>query len=309
MRRDIEFRAKDVTLRGWLYTPDSGEGPFPTVVAAHGWSCVKEQTLDILGEAFADAGLAALVYDHRNHGDSDGTPRGHIDPWEQIHDYRHAITFAQTLGEVDSERIGVWGTSYSGAHCMVLGAIDRRVKAAAAQVPMLAGTPNIQRLNATMSDWNPLQDYLDSERARWAAGEEPAMIAVCSNDPSTPHAFPGLRTYDFFHAWGEKAGNWKNECTVMSIDLCLEYDPTPYLERLGTTPMLFVLGEDDMTTPPDLALSGYGKISGPKELSIIPGDHYTSYLEYIDIAAGSAADFFVRQLTRKMGVPTAAAVG
>ena len=131
------------------------------------------------------------------------------------------------------------------------------------------------------------------------------MIPVCSNDPTTPHAFPGIRTYDFFHCWGERAANWKNECTLMSIDLAMEYDATPYLERLNTTPMLFVVGEDDMTTPPDLALAGYARIQGPKELAVIPGDHYTSYLEHFDLAAGIAVEFFARQLNRPVGVPDA----
>ena len=29
MRRDIEFDAEGVTLRGWLYVPDGGGGPVP----------------------------------------------------------------------------------------------------------------------------------------------------------------------------------------------------------------------------------------------------------------------------------------
>lgn len=300
MRRDIEFPAGGLTLRGWLYTPEDADGPVPAVVVAHGFSCVKEQSLDVVGQAMADRGLAALVYDHPNFGDSDGTPRQHIDPWQQIHGYRYAIGFAQTLDEVDADRIGVWGTSYSGAHCIVLGARDQRVKAIAAQVPMLAGLPNILRLNETMHAWHPLLDILDEDRDRWARGEEPAMIPVCSDDPATPHAFPGLRTYEFFHGFGETS--WRNECTVRSIDLCLEYDPTPYLKDLDTTPALFVIGEDDITTPTDLALEGYAQIRGEKELVVIPGDHYTSYVEGIDIASGAAADFFARRLNRKMGI-------
>ena len=41
MRTDIEFRTRDgLTLRGWHYVPDDGSGPFPTIVMAHGFSCV-----------------------------------------------------------------------------------------------------------------------------------------------------------------------------------------------------------------------------------------------------------------------------
>ena len=132
MRKDIAFRTEDgVTLRGWLYLPDRPTGSAPAVVMAHGFSAVKEMYLDRFAESFAAGGLGALVFDNRNFGASDGAPRQHIDPWEQVRDYRDAITFAETLSEVDASRICVWGSSYSGGHVLVLGALDRRVKCSA----------------------------------------------------------------------------------------------------------------------------------------------------------------------------------
>src|SRR6476661_8503877 len=129
MRKDIEFKAEDGTiLRGWHYLPDGASAPRPTIVMAHGYSAVKEMYLDRFAEAFAKAGLAALVFDNRNFGASDGQPRQEIDPWRQIRDYRDAITFCSSLPETDPQRIGIWGSSYSGAHVLVVGAIDRRVK-------------------------------------------------------------------------------------------------------------------------------------------------------------------------------------
>jgi uncharacterized protein len=140
MRRDISFKTEDgVVLRGWLYLPDRAAGQVPTIVMAHGFSAVKEMYLDRYAEAFAAGGLGGLVFDNRNFGANDGQPRQHIDPWEQVRDYRDAITFAETLPEVDKNRIGVWGSSYSGGHVLVLGAIDRRVKCVVAQVPLISG--------------------------------------------------------------------------------------------------------------------------------------------------------------------------
>ena len=110
MRRDIEFKSDGITLRGWLYRPAKGKAPFPTVVMAHGFSGVKEMTLDRYAEVFAEGGLAALVYDNRCLGESDGRPRSDIDPVMQMRDYRSAITFAQLRRECASDRIGVWGT-------------------------------------------------------------------------------------------------------------------------------------------------------------------------------------------------------
>jgi uncharacterized protein len=81
MRKDIAFKTTDgTTLRGWHYLPDDS-GKHPTVVMAHGFSAVKEMYLDKYAEAFAEAGLAVLVYDNRNFGASDGEPRQEIDPW------------------------------------------------------------------------------------------------------------------------------------------------------------------------------------------------------------------------------------
>src|SRR5919205_1045220 len=146
MRQDVEFQAEGPRLRGWLYIPAEGGPPFPTVVMAHGFSAVKEMYLDRFAEAFAEVGLASLVFDNRNFGASEGTPRYEIDPWTQVHDYRDAITYARGRPEVDRERIGVWGSSYSGGHVLVVGAVDRRVRCAVAQAPLVSGYRNILRL-------------------------------------------------------------------------------------------------------------------------------------------------------------------
>src|SRR5882757_9401113 len=95
-RRDIEFDAEGVTLRGWFYPAEGASGRAPTVVMAHGFSAVKEMYLDSFAEVFAAAGLNALVFDNRCFGASEGEPRQEIDPWAQVRDYRHAITYAST---------------------------------------------------------------------------------------------------------------------------------------------------------------------------------------------------------------------
>jgi fermentation-respiration switch protein FrsA (DUF1100 family) len=169
MRQDIEFDAEGVTLRGWLYLPDGATGPVSTVVMAHGFSAVKEMYLDSFAEAFAGGGLGALVFDNRNFGASGGEPRQEIDPWAQVRDYRHAITYAQTRSEVKADRIGVWGTSYSGGHVLVLGAIDKRVKCVVAQVPLVSGMRNIQRLVR--------QDFLAPNRAAFDQDRAAASVA------------------------------------------------------------------------------------------------------------------------------------
>jgi hypothetical protein len=57
---------------------------------------------------------------------------------------------------------------------------------------------------------------------------------------------------------------------------------------------------DSFARESDLQLEAFARIRGPKELVIIPGDHYTSYLEFLTEAAGAAADYFSCQLNRKI---------
>ena len=107
---------------------------------AHGTSATMFMVMDKYAQAFQLAGFAVLAYDHRNFGRSEGEPRQEINPWVQCRGYRDAIDFAVTLAEVDSDRIALWGDSYSGGEVVVVGAIDRRAKAIIAQCPAFGAT-------------------------------------------------------------------------------------------------------------------------------------------------------------------------
>lgn len=143
-RQDIEFETGDgVTLRGWLYTPSGQVGmsaakKLPCLIMAHGFSALKEMALDKFAERFVSKlDLAVLVYDNRGFGASDvaiGQPRQEIIPSVQISDFQDAITYAQSRTEVDENKVGIWGSSYSGGHVLYVAAVDRRVKACISQV-------------------------------------------------------------------------------------------------------------------------------------------------------------------------------
>ena len=297
MRKDIEFKTEDgVTLRGWLYLPDAAATPVATVVMAHGYSAVKENYLDCFADVFAAAGLGALVYDNRNLGASDGEPRQEIDPWQQIRDYRDAITFASNLAEVDENRIGVWGSSYSGAHALVVGAIDRRVKCVASQVPLISGHRNARRLIRADAIAAVQAMFNEDRRARFE-GSPPAMIPVVSNDPNIPCALPTQDAYDWMtETAAKRAPAWKNEVTLRSLEMFLEYEPGAYITYLSPTPLLMVVAAGDHLTVADEALAAYEQALQPKKLVLLQGGHFDAYIEDFDAASGAARDWFVEHL-------------
>jgi uncharacterized protein len=296
MRRDIEFKADNATLRGWLYLPDGGGRPAPTIVMAHGFSAVKEMCLDRYAEVFAAAGMAALVYDNRNFGASDGDPRQEIDPWAQVRDYRHAISYAQTLPEVDRNRIGVWGTSVSGGHVLVAAAIDRRVKCVASQVPLVSGWGNIQRLvRADMLAL--LRATMEADRAGRFSGRPPGTIPVVDPNPMAFSALPTPDSWRWFSETGKSsAPAWKNEVTLRSGDMLMEYEPITFVQRISPTPLLMIIAAEDVVAIADLALAAYHQALDPKKLVILRGGHYEAYIEQFDQAAGAARDWFAEHL-------------
>lgn len=86
----------------------------PGVVLAHGWAMTAGGDLEDYAQTIAQHNIICLTIDFRNLGASTGQPRQHLDPNQQIEDLRSAIHYLQQRPEVDSERIGLWGSSYAG---------------------------------------------------------------------------------------------------------------------------------------------------------------------------------------------------
>jgi len=299
MREDIEFAAEDGTLlRGWLYRPENAPERCPLVVMAHGYSATKEMHLDDFAEVFAAAGLAVLVYDNRNLGASDGAPRGEIDPWAQINDYRTAITFASGLPDIDADRIGVWGSSYSGAHVLVVAAVDRRVRAVVSQVPLVSGLANARRL--IRSDlFEGLRAAFDADRVARYAGKEPEMIPVVyEDDPMSPCALPTADSHDFFLRFAERAPLWQNSVTLRSVEMFIEYEPGAYISHISPTPLLMVVAARDHLTVVDLAVAAFEQAREPKQLLVLPGGHFDAYVdEAFAVSSAAQRDWFLTHLT------------
>lgn len=293
MRKDIEISTEDgVTLRGWHYLPEAAQGPVPTIVMAHGFSAVKEMYLDKFAEGFAAAGLASIVFDNRNFGASEGEPRGEIDPWRQVRDYRDVITYATTLPETDQNRIGVWGSSYSGGHVLVVAAIDRRVKCVVSQVPLVSGRGNIQRL--VRADLiAPTQAMFVGDRRNRFEGKAPAMVPVVAEDPMAPSALPTADSWRWFTETARtRAPAWRNEVTLRTLEMLTEYEPASYIANISPTPLLMIVALQDHLAVAELALAAYGKALEPKRLVTLPGGHFEAYVEAFEAAYGAATEWF-----------------
>ncbi|OCW57644.1 alpha/beta hydrolase [Hoeflea olei] len=298
MKHDVSFHTEDGTeLAGWFFAAAGGT-PAPAIVMCHGFSATKEMHLEGFARTFNAAGMNVLVYDNRNLGNSAGTPRGEIDPIQQIRDFRDAITYVQGRDEVDAGRIGIWGSSYSGGHVLVVAAQDRRVKCVVSQVPLVAGLANARRL-VRSDHWAGLREGFAADRAARLGGAEPATLPVVSPEGG-PCALPTEDSLTFFTSLPpENLGRWKNEITLRSMEMFTEYEPGASIARIAPTPLMIVIGDQDHLTPADLTLEAYEEALEPKKLLILNCGHFDAYVgDAFKISAPAQCEWFTRHLMR-----------
>ena len=293
-RTDVAFPGDAGQLRGWLYMPRSARRPVPVVVMAAGFSLVKEQYLDGYAEAFAAAGLAVVVFDFRNLGESDGEPRQEINPWHQIEDYRHAITFASTIDGVDAARVGAWGSSYSGGHVLVIGATDARVKAVVSQVPTISGHRTGLR-RASGERLRALQQVLAADRLsrlRTGAGGTRAIVG----EPGQDVIYPAGEVREFFTSAAALAPRWRNEVTLRTLEWSRGYEPGAHAAFISPAALLMIVALEDDVIGTDVQLEAYERALHPKKLVLLPGGHFSPYREGHQTAVREAAAWFVEKL-------------
>ena len=281
----VEFESEGLTLRGKLYRPE-GTGPFPAVVLTHGYAFVVDFFLQHnYPEHFAGQGFLALVYDHPHTGHSDGFPRQELDPISQQRAYSDAITFLTLRDDVDPERIGIWGTSYSGGHVLAVASVDPRVRAVVAQTPTIDGRRNLEhRLSA---------EQLAEQKRAWAVdridrarGLPPLSIPAGSSAASRyvlSLPFDARISYQPF-------------VTQRSQEWYFGYTPGISMRHVAPVPLLVIVVQDDQVTPAADTKHEFQYAHEPKKLLELPGDHFDVYRHLYRKCADEATAWFIAHL-------------
>ena len=125
----VNFTSHGCNMSAQLYKPENFDqnSKYPAIVLCHGFAGFKEVLLPAYAEAFAKAGYVVLNFDYRGFGESEGE-KGRLVPKLQIEDIHSAIDYIASLDFVDSNKIGLWGTSYGGANAITAAAQNDLVK-------------------------------------------------------------------------------------------------------------------------------------------------------------------------------------
>ena len=276
MRSDVSFRSCGLACRGWLFTPgDAADGQkFPVIIMAHGFSAVKEMGLADLAEKYAASGYAVLVFDYRYFGSSDGEPRGQLFPLDMVEDYRNAISWACEQPNLDSDRIGLWGTSYSGGLAVYTATYDKRVKAVIVQAPSLWN--GADRKAADPDRWDAVGAFLQTKRTeRYRRGDVEYMKVVAPD--GAPCVLPGNEVFEAYMSLADQAPSWRNEITIESLEKVREFDPITHIDMMAPAALLVIAAQNDGIIPITAVEAAFEKAVEPKKLIVHPVGHFDFY--------------------------------
>lgn len=268
---DVEFAVPGAVLRGKLFRPDDGPARPPVVVLQGGLGGPAESNWGTAG-AFTDLGLAALAYDHRSTGYSDGEPRQEFDPWQQCRDLRDVITHLTLRDDLDADRLALWGVSIGGANSMFVAATDRRVRAVVSIIPPVSGwSARALQPAETLAE---LEALIPVDRAARLRGEPPITMRLHGRrEPGRPVMFSDEEGLEFVENAIHHLPSFRNEITLSTLDRIYEMEVHAYAERIAA-PLLMVLASADTVAPVEEARAMFARVPEPKELIEFPGQHY-----------------------------------
>jgi uncharacterized protein len=179
---------------------------------------------------------------------------------------------------------------------LVIGAIDRRVKAVVSQVPLISGRDNVHAL--VRSDFRAgFREMFDADRLARYDGAAPQMVPVVAEDPLAPSALPTPDSWQWFtETAATRAPSWRNEVTLRTVEMLGEYEPGVYLPWISPTPLLILVAQEDHLTLSEFAIAAFQRANEPRKLVIMPGGHFDAYVEGFEESSSAARDFLVEHL-------------
>ncbi len=261
MERKVQFYSEGTPCAGILGIPDdykSGEKR-GVVIFCQGFSGVKEMFLPKNAERLRAEGYITLNFDYRYFGESGGEPRSRLVPMAQVDDIRNAITYMQTLPEVNRDGIGLYGTSFGCANVVYVAGVDERAKCTVAVV----GPGDCERQFRLGPNFDAFMDKVRRAKAEFVAtggvtymqttrmmARDPGVVAELEKNKSL---FP----------------TWRPEVTFESLVDIMEFKPENVADRIAPRALLLIHTDQDKLVPLSEGQSLYAKARQPKKFVVL----------------------------------------
>jgi fermentation-respiration switch protein FrsA (DUF1100 family) len=303
----VSFDVGGARVTGVLHLPPgtkTANRRLPALLVTGSWTTVKEQMASLYAGRAASAGFAALTFDFRGFGESEGEPRGHESPVRKVEDIRGALNFLVGNLHVDATRVGLLAICASSGYAAIEAANDPRVRSLAMVAPWLHDSSLLQSVYGSRQVYGGR-----GLEALTAAGREAAeryrrdgtvdyVPAASTSDPRAAMFIPDPKVLEYY--LDAKRGGipqWGNRFPVLSWPEWLSFDALAVAPRLRI-PTLIVHSE--AAAIPDGARRFASAMAHPPKMVWMPGTQFDFYdqPEIVARASLEAINFFEQTLQR-----------
>jgi fermentation-respiration switch protein FrsA (DUF1100 family) len=297
MPQAVKFKSGGINCAGDLYLPPgfSSSRSYPGLVVGHGTAQTKKSLVN-QGEFFSKAGYVVLAIDYRSFGESEGEPRGQLFPLVQVEDFRNGVSFLQRAPGVDREHIGIWGTSNSGGTVIYAVAVDPRIKAVVAQVPVVDHYRWMRWLRS-QKEWWELLDRVEEDRQRRYDSGEGARIPVSTLDtfcyrPLLQNMI--AKTKEAMERTGKAPmAPGATDVLLESLEKALEFSATDVIDRIAPRALSIITAKDDDAHPIEQIVEAFEMAREPKSLTLLDMYVLDVYSEPgLSVALGKAVEWY-----------------
>ncbi len=270
----ITFQSEGETLVGTLYLPMTYQpgNRLPAVVVAGAWITVKEQMPELYARKLSEQGFAALAFDFRYYGESSGAPRQLESPSAKVQDIKHAITYLQSLPEIDGNRISGLGICFGAGYMAKVAAEDNRLKSFATVAAWMHDAESLNLLFGADVIQQRMQAGLAAQQ-RYRETGEVELVPAFTTEANPIAAMTGQPIY-YGNPNRGSIPEWRNEYAVMSWVEWIEFDALAVAPQVKT-PALFV--HSNGSALPENVKRFYETMPGSKQLLWTEGNHFDFY--------------------------------
>jgi len=289
----FSFNSDGDRLAGVLSLPATE--PLAAVVTTGPLTSVKEQATGAYARALSARGFAALAFDHRSFGESEGEPRQFENPEGKAEDVRAAVSALATDDRTRGLPVITVGVCAGGGYMARAVADDPRIAA-------FAGVAGYYSDAAAFAQAAPeaYQAGIDRGRAaeqRWLETGVVETIPAVAPDGGDV-AMPLREAFEYYGTARGAVDNYRNAFAVQSFAYTTRFDAQEAADRI-TVPFLLVHSEHALD--PTLARRFYAAVRGKKTELWVDSQGQIDFYDdprLIDSAANAIAHHFATTVAR-----------
>lgn len=297
--KKVTFRSEGLSLVGNLYYPSDFQPnhTYPAIIVSGSWTTVKEQMAGLYAEKIAQEGFITLAFDFRNFGESEGEPRFYEHPGLKKEDIKQAVTFLESLDEVDNSKIGAFGVCAGGMYTLMAASEDKRIQSVVTAASWLHDAEAVKLFYGGEEGVGEKIAAAQQAKKKYAENGLVDYIPTISTEDASAAMYG---PYDYYlnpergaiQAWSA------DQFAVMSWEDWLTTDPMPSARHLSC-PTLMI--HSDGAVLPDYTKQYFGNIqAADKQLQWIdteldsPFHQFSFYdqAEEVNEVVGQAATWF-----------------